>query len=206
MAEHPEIRAAVIVLAAGDSTRMGRPKALLPWLDKRLIDHVLETARAGGCSSAHVVLGRDAAEIRERAKLADANVIVNEHPEQGQISSLKLGMSALDFSTDCCVVWPVDVPLVKPQDVRALIDAYAAMRASLMRIFIPTFEGKRGHPMLVDIGFRQPFIDLPPSQSARDVVIANLTQVQEVETDNPGVVVDVDTPGEYQAALERFGP
>ncbi|MBX3460919.1 MAG: nucleotidyltransferase family protein [Planctomycetes bacterium] len=197
----PEINAAVIVLAAGDSTRMGTPKALLDWHGKPLIDHVLDTARAGGCTRLHVVLGKDAAAIRAGAQLADANVIVNLHPEQGQVSSLKLAFQQQDFSTDCCVCWPVDVPLVNPGDVRALIDAYARWRASLMRIFIPTYKGKRGHPMLVDIGFRQPFMELKAEQNARKVIEDNPTQVKEVEVSNEGVLIDIDTPDEYRAAL-----
>jgi molybdenum cofactor cytidylyltransferase len=199
----PEINAAVIVLAAGDSTRMGQPKALLPWNGGTLIDHVLDTAREGGCRRFHVVLGKDAAAIRAGAKLADANVIVNEHPEQGQVSSLKLGMRAQDFSTDCCIVWPVDVPLATASDVRALIDAYAKWRASLMRIFIPTHQGKRGHPMLVDIGFRQPFMELAAGETARKVIDDKADQVKEVATENDGVLIDLDTPDEYRLALGR---
>jgi molybdenum cofactor cytidylyltransferase len=199
----PEINAAVIVLAAGDSTRMGQPKALLDWRGKALVDHVLDTAREGGCRRFHVVLGKDAAAIRSGAKLADASVIVNEHPEQGQVSSLKLGMRAQDFSTDCCIVWPVDVPLVRASDVRALIDAYAKWRASLMRIFIPTHKGKRGHPMLVDIGFRQPFMELAANETARKVIEDKADQVKEVATENGGVLVDIDTPDEYRLALAR---
>jgi molybdenum cofactor cytidylyltransferase len=198
MDHSPQINAAAIVLAAGDSTRMGKPKALLDWGGKPLIDHVLETARAGGCTRFLVVLGTDADAIRAGARLSDARVIVNEHPEQGQVSSLKLAMRALDFSTDCCVVWPVDVPLVNAQDVRALIDAYAKWRASLMRIFIPTHHGTRGHPMLVDIGFRQPFMELKESETARTVIDANPTQVMEVATENEGILRDIDTPDQYR--------
>ncbi len=203
MDDVPEINVAVIVLAAGDSTRMGRPKALLDWGGVPMVDHVLGVAAQAGCSRFHVVLGKDAAAIQEGAKLRDANVIVNQQPERGQVSSLKLALQAQDFSTDCCICWPVDVPLVTPTDVRALIAAYGQWRASLMRIFIPTHDGRRGHPMLVDIGFRQPFMELKGNESSRKVIDDNHTQVKEVPVDNPGVLADIDTPDEYRSALAR---
>ncbi len=196
-----DISAAVIVLAAGDSSRMGRPKALLDWHGKPMIEHVLATARSGGCTRSLVVLGRDAEGILAGADLGDAQVVLNPDPSLGQVSSIKLGMQHQDFSTDCCVVWPVDCPLVQAGDVRALIESYARMRTSLMRIFIPVHAGKRGHPMLVDIGFRQPFMLLGPGDTARKVIDDNHTQVQEVPTGNAGVLADIDTPQEYQAAL-----
>lgn len=201
MDELPEITAAVIVLAAGESARMGRPKALLDWHGRPLIEHVLQTARDGGCAKALVVLGRDSGAILANADLGDATVLINPDPSRGQISSIRLGMENLDFSTDCGVIWPVDCPLVQARDVRALIDSYAQWRTSLMRIFMPTHNGKRGHPMLVDIGFRQPFMELPPGATARKVIDDNHTQVKEVSTNNPGVLVDVDTPEDYRAAL-----
>ncbi|MBK9973332.1 MAG: nucleotidyltransferase family protein [Planctomycetes bacterium] len=196
-----DISAAVIVLAAGDSSRMGRPKALLDWHGKPMIEHVLATAQSGGCTRSLVVLGRDAEGILAGADLGGAQVVVNPDPSQGQVSSIKLGMQHQDFSTDCCVVWPVDCPLVQAGDVRALIESYGRMRTSLMRIFIPVHAGKRGHPMLVDIGFRQPFMLLGPGDTARKVIDDNHTQVQEVPTGNAGVLADVDTPEEYKAAL-----
>jgi molybdenum cofactor cytidylyltransferase len=195
--------ATVIILAAGDSSRMGSPKALLDWHGVPLVDHILATARAGGCNSALVVLGRDAEAIQSGAELADAKIVLNPEPERGQISSLKLGLGALDFSTDCAVCWPVDVPLVSPADVRALVSAYEHWRASLMRVFIPTHGGTRGHPMLVDIGFRQPFMDLPPNQTARDLIEAKQDQVKEVPVENPGILTDIDTPEEYRKALRE---
>jgi molybdenum cofactor cytidylyltransferase len=95
------------------------------------------------------------------------------------------------------------VPLVRASDVRALIDAYAKWRASLMRTFIPTHKGKRGHPMLVDIGFRQPFMELAANETARNAIEDKADQVKEVATENGGVLVDIDTPDEYRLALAR---
>lgn len=198
---NPPITAAAIILAAGDSSRMGTPKALLDWHGRPLIEHVLETARQGGCSKLFVVLGKDAEAIRQGAKLDGVTVLVNTEPARGQVSSIQLGMQNLDFSTDCCVIWPVDCPLIEASDVRALIETYAGWRASLMRIFMPVHKGERGHPMLVDIGFRQPFMELKEGETARKVIEDNPTQVKEVPTDNPGVLTDIDTPEEYEAAL-----
>ena len=202
---HPPITAAAVILAAGESTRMGTPKALLDWGGRPLLEHVLDTAREAGCSKLFVVLGREADAIRAGCTLDGVTVLINPEPARGQISSTRMGMENLDFSTDCCVIWPVDCPLIQPSDVRALIETYAATRASLMRILMPVYKGERGHPMLVDIGFRQPFMELQPGETARKVIEDNHTQVREVPTDNPGVLVDIDTPEQYQQALQQWG-
>lgn len=201
---NPPITAAAIILAAGDSKRMGKPKALLDWDGRPLIEHILDTAREAGCARQFVIVGNDGPAIRDGANLEGAFVLENSQPDRGQISSIQLGMGHLDFSTDCCVIWPVDCPMIEPGDVRALIESYAASRASLMRMFMPTYQGERGHPLLVDIGFRQPFIDLPAGETARKVIEDNHTQVKEVPTDNPGVLVDVDTPEQYESALKTW--
>lgn len=196
--------AAAIVLAAGDSSRMGKPKALLDWDGRPMLEHVLDIAREGGCTKLFVIVGKDGDAIRAGAKLDGVTVLENKQPERGQVSSIQLGMENLDFSTDCCIVWPVDCPLIEPGDVRALIETYATTRASLMRILMPTHKGERGHPMLVDIGFRQPFMELQQGETARKVIEDNHTQVREVPTDNAGVLVDVDTPEQYEAALKQW--
>lgn len=202
----PPVKIAALLLAAGDSTRMGSPKALLDFHGRPLVEHVAALARKGGCSDALVVLGRDADAIRAGVDLTGCRVLINEAPTRGQLSSLRLGMSALDFSTDAFLVWPVDCPLVRPRTVQSLIAAYAQWRRNLIRILLPVHAGQRGHPMLVDIGFRQPFMQLPEGESARKVIDDNPTQVKEVGVDDPGVLVDIDTPEEYRAALEAWHP
>lgn len=202
MSDEPPVTLAAIILAAGDSARMGRPKALLDFGGKPAIARILETARKAGITKFLVVLGKHAEVIQKGADLAGCGVLVNEHPERGQLSSMQLGMSRLDFATDAAFIWPVDCPLVRAEDLKALAQAYAKGRAALMRIFLPVNGGKRGHPMLVDIGFRQPFMELHNGQSARDVIAANPTQVQDVPVANTGVLLDIDTPEDYAVAVK----
>ena len=201
--EHP-VTLAAIILSGGESARMGKPKALLDFGGKPAIARIIETARKAGITRILVVVGKHAEQIRKGADLGGCTVLVNENPERGQLSSMQLGMSKLDFATDAAFLWPVDCPLVKPEDLKTLAQAYVKGRTALMRIFLPVNGGKRGHPMLVDIGFRQPFMELKHGQNARNVIEANPTQVQEVPVNNTGVLLDIDTPEDYQVAVKVF--
>lgn len=204
MSDESPVTLAAIILSGGESTRMGKPKALLDFGGKPAIARILETARKAGVTKFLVVVGKHAEAIQKGADLAGCTVLVNENPERGQLSSMQLGMSKLDFATDAAFVWPVDCPLVKPEDLKALAQAYTKGRTALMRIFVPCHGGHRGHPMLVDIGFRQPFMELKNGQTARNVIDANPTQVQEVPVSNTGVLLDIDTPEDYQVAVKVF--
>ncbi|MEE9310857.1 MAG: nucleotidyltransferase family protein [Planctomycetota bacterium] len=193
---------ALILLAAGDSSRMGSPKALLDWYGKPLIRHILDTAVTGGCKKLIVVLGRDAELIRTKVDLSDAAIVINSNVENGQVSSLQLGFKVLDFSTDCALCWPVDCPLVQPADVSTLIDAYCRFRNSRQRVFIPIHNNERGHPMLVDSCMREDFINLEAGKTARDLIVKFASFVTEVQVKNAGILTDVDTPAQYNKALK----
>jgi CTP:molybdopterin cytidylyltransferase MocA len=202
VSDEQPVSLAAIILSGGESTRMGKPKALLDFGRKPAITRILETARKAGISKILVVVGKHAEAIQKAADLAGCTILVNENPERGQLSSIQLGMSKLDFATDAAFVWPVDCPLVRPDDLKALAQAYTKGRTSLMRIFVPCHGGHRGHPMLVDTGFRQPFMELKNGQTARNVIEANPTQVMEVSVSNTGVLLDIDTPDDYQVAVK----
>ncbi|MDC1141706.1 nucleotidyltransferase family protein [Planctomycetota bacterium] len=197
----PRIKTAVVILAAGDSTRMGSPKALLDWHGQPLLRHVLDTAKRAGCSKFVVVLGRDAELIQANVDLSGVQVVVNQNPDDGQISSLKYGLQALDYSLDCVVCWPVDCPLIQAGDINALINSYIESRHARQRIFIPTHNGDRGHPMLIDTCLRPDFLTLPKTKNARDLINGLHKFTSEVPVDSAGVLVDIDTPEQYQNAL-----
>ena len=135
---------AAIILAAGGGRRLGgRPKALLSHGGELLVERAIRTARAGGCGAVVVVLGAEVAEVRRRANLAGCTVAVNQDWATGMGSSLRAGLAAATpGSSRAAVILLVDQPFVTPEAVRAVIASGADLAAA-------TYEGRRGHPVLI---------------------------------------------------------
>lgn len=144
---------AALVLAAGAGTRMGGPKALLEFRGRLLIERAIDAARAGGCARVVAVLGAAAEEVRRRADLRGAGVVVNQGWNEGVGSSLRAGLDALgseldDARTapvDAALVLLVDQPLVGADAVHAVL---AAWRGGA-RLAAASYAGRRGHPVLL---------------------------------------------------------
>lgn len=183
-----------IVLAAGSSSRMGRPKALLPLEGTTFLGHVLATLRAAGVSTVRVVLGHHADEIRRRAALRADLVVINPTPEAGMLSSVRHGVRALPEEVDAFLLWPVDHPTVLPDTVRRLV---AAFRESGAPIVLPVHSGRRGHPVLFAARLKDELLRAPDAVGARAVVVAHDEGLRAVEVHDPGVLADVDTPEAY---------
>ena len=193
---------AAIILAAGDSTRMGRPKALLADPEGRpFVARLVRTCAVAGCSPIVVVTGRDHAAVAE-ALAADrlpVNPVVvnNPAPARGQLSSLWIGLDAVGSpESEAALVTLVDVPMVSPATVRQVIDAWRQRRAPIVR---PAMGGRHGHPVLFD---RMVFDELrraPLADGAKAVVRAHAGRLVNVPVDDDGCLVDVDTPDEYEA-------
>ena len=192
---------AAIVLAAGRSERMGRPKALLPIGETNFAGAIVRSARAGGVDVVRLVVGHEAKRIRDGVNLSDGEVVENERYADGMLSSVRAGIRALPPSCEAFLLWPVDHPWVTGGTVAAILRARAAGRG---RIVVPTHRSRRGHPVLFDASLAAELLDAPDEVGARAVVHARAGEVVEVEVGDPGVIADIDTPEQHDAG-RRLG-
>jgi molybdenum cofactor cytidylyltransferase len=186
-----------IILAAGASRRMGRPKALLEWEGRTFLDHLIGVL-GECCDPVIAVLGHDAAAIRAGLRdAAGARLVENPHPDRGMLSSLQCGLRALDPQCEGFLFTPVDQPAA-PRSVPRLLAELVEGGAALA---VPRYQGRRGHPVACSAVFIEEFLREPPGGQARDVVARHRAQAAYLEVDEPGVVLDVDYPEDYQTLL-----
>jgi len=187
-----------VVLAAGRSDRMGRPKALLPCHGKTFLRTILDTLHSAGVTEVRVVLGHAAAAIRQAEPLSAGIAVINEGYESGMLSSVRTGVQALPTSVDAFLLWPVDHPLASEATVdRLFVEAAASRRA----IAVPAFRGKRGHPALFAARLAPELLSAPENEGARAVLRTRACDVLEIDVLDAGVVADIDTPEAYRAAF-----
>jgi CTP:molybdopterin cytidylyltransferase MocA len=181
-----------MILSAGASSRMGRPKALLPYREGTFLEHLIEVTRHPRISVTRVVLGAGAEVIRAIAKLDASVVVLNPDWEQGQLSSICAGIRSLEgIETDGIVLCPVDHPLVSARLVSELIERFYEARKSIV---VPTYKGRRGHPAIFSSEMFGELLAAPADKGARAVVWAHSADVLEVPTDEEGVVLNINDP------------
>ncbi len=192
-----------IILAAGASPRMGRPKALCDFDGRTCIELALDACREASLAPPIVVLGFQAETIRRRVPFGEATVVLNQRAERGQTSSLKAGLTALPDRTEAFLLYPVDVPLVSAAELRLLLAAWHA-RTGDQRVFIPSHNRRRGHPALFHAELRDAFMRLPDESPARAVIDASPDRISYIECETPSVLMDMDTPEDYAHCLLVF--
>ncbi len=196
----PELPIVPLVLAAGDSRRMGFPKALLRLGAATFIDVILDGIGRLPLARPVVIVGKHASLIQPHLVGRDLRAVLNPHPEQGQISSLQLALRNAGIFR-ACLVWPVDQPAVREETVRSLIRLFVDTGASAA---MPRRGGKRGHPALFGPRLCQELLALPAGRSPKELIWCYENDTAILETDDPGTVEDVDTPAEYEALLQRM--
>ena len=183
-----------LILAAGESRRMGSPKALLEYRGETFVDR-LSGLFARRCSPVIVVLGSEAESIRARAA-RQAEFVVNPNYGTGQTSSLQCGLRAVPADAEGVLFTLVDHPAVAPET----LDRLLAEPRPLLRV--PRYGDRRGHPVWFRRDLFAEFLSLPETGAARDVVYAHRAETEFLDLDDAGVVADVDDPAAYRELLE----
>jgi molybdenum cofactor cytidylyltransferase len=194
-----------IVLAAGESSRMGRPKALLPVGGMRFIDRIVKTLRTTGVGEILVVLGHNAGELRQKISDLPITILVNSDYKKGQLSSLIVALRYIEAANmardvEGILVHLVDHPYISATLVDLMIDRF---RHSKKPIVVPRFRGHRGHPVIFSRSLFAELLATPLDQGAKAVVHAHAGETLEIDTEDQGVTVDIDTPEEYKKHVEE---
>ena len=201
-----ESAVSAIVLAAGESARMGRPKPLVPLAGRPLLSHVLSTVRSSRVAEVVVVLGHEAERVRREVPLDGARVIVNPRFAEGMSTSIRAGVRAAAPASRAFLVVLGDEPLVASATLDALIDRWTVTGA---KILIPTFHGTRGNPVLLDRSLAAEVEAIAGDQGCRAMFPDHADEIAEVAVEDPGVLIDVDTEEQVarvDAALESGEP
>ena len=201
-----------VILAAGDSSRMGRDKALLPWPPQPAGAIAAGTFLSAAIAlfdpfvdMVLVVVGKNERGLAPIVYGAGASLVVNPDPDRGQFSSLQAGLhEVLNRGRDAAMITLVDRPPVRPATIQALDEAFERGLLQAKWAVVPEFQGKHGHPILAGRELIEAFLRAPASSSAREIEHAHQAKITYVPVDDPQVIANVDTPEQY-AALPATG-
>jgi CTP:molybdopterin cytidylyltransferase MocA len=189
------------ILAAGESRRMGSPKALATIYGKTFVQHLLDATRHPRIGLTRIVLGANAEDIRSQLNVAEELIVVNDEWEKGQLSSIQAAIRSLpDAATEGLILCPVDHPLISADLVGNLI---AEFDSSRKKIVLPTFRGRRGHPVLFHSTLFVELLEASPEIGAREVVWAHDNDILEVATEEEGVILNLNNPESLRNAQEK---
>jgi molybdenum cofactor cytidylyltransferase len=190
-----------VVLAAGESRRMGQPKLLLPYGDGTIIEMVVRNVASSRADRAVIVLGGNRREIEQKIRTVAMKRVVNRRYKEGMFSSIRRGLSALPASAGAAVFVLADQPDVPTSVIDLLIEAY---RREKKGIVLPVFRKKRGHPLLLDLKYRREIEALSPDIGLRGLLRKHPDDILEVRVSSPAVLKDIDDPDDYGRSLRAI--
>lgn len=193
-----------VILSAGESSRMGRPKALLPIDGVRFIERIVATLKSTRVDEIIAVLGHNAEEMRQKVSDLPVKIVVNPDYKQGQLSSLIAAIRSIESGenhhrVDAILVHLVDHPYINVDLVNLMIDRFYETK---QLIVVPRYRGRRGHPVIFSRALFTELLAAPLDQGAKTVVHAHRDQTLEIDTEDEGVAIDIDTPEEYRKHIK----
>jgi molybdenum cofactor cytidylyltransferase len=185
-----------VILAAGESRRMGTQKLLLPYGKTTVVEAIVRTALDSSVDGTVVVLGADKEKVRKTLKSYPVSFAVNRDFRRGMLSSIQVGFESLPGEAGAAVLMLGDQPAVPFDVVDGLVSKY---RENGRGIIIPVYRARRGHPILIETGYRREILGLDPGVGLRQLIQAHAQDIIEVEVSSPAVLKDMDNPEDYAA-------
>ena len=184
-----------IILAAGESQRMGKPKPLLKFEDKTFLEQIISVLKLSDADRVTVVLGAEAETIKKSIDLSGTNVVINKDYQKGQLSSLIVAIKDTPDETEVILVCLVDNPFITREVVNEIISKF---KETNKPIIVPVFNKERGHPTLFSKSLFNELLNAPEEQGARYVLYSNEEKILELETSESGILIGIDTPADYK--------
>jgi molybdenum cofactor cytidylyltransferase len=185
---------ALLILAAGESSRMRFPKALLKIQGVTFVDHILYKGGEVGLNPILIVTGPDHEAIVQQVS-DSAMCVRNEDYMRGQISSAQKGIAALGGTVQTVMIWPVDQPLVQTETVRQIIASHQEKNQPLT---IPVYNERKGHPVLYNRKAMDSVLGLKTHETGKDLQTIYAAETTFVDVDDSGIVTDIDSPDDYE--------
>lgn len=193
---------AAILLGAGRSRRMGAFKPLLPFGQTTVIRSCLQNLQAAGLDNIVVVVGHRANDVMQSLNDLDLSFALNPDLDSEMSASIACGIRELPIETKATLIALTDQPAVPPQVIKAIFQQWR----SGAKLVIPVFQGRGGHPVLVDLSFREELLNLNPSLGLKSFFDVHKDEVRRVPVDSPYIARDMDTWDDYRTLhVEIFG-
>ena len=186
---------AAVILAAGQSRRMGQPKMLLPWGNQTVIEHVVATFLSAGIEDILIVTGAEQERVEKAIDKYPIRKAHNRNYASGEmLSSLQCGLKALPEEAQVVLIGLGDQPQVQEDSIRSICQAY---REGVSRLVVPSFHMKRGHPWLIARSLWDEILALQPPETLRDFLNKHAGEILYVNMETPTILADLDTPEDY---------
>ena len=195
------VRVSAILLAAGESKRMGANKLSLPWGRKTVLEQCLSVLLSSEVGEVWVVLSKQTWEPGQRLRGPRVKLVHNPQSRKGMSTSIRKGIQAMSQKSGAFLIALADQPLLNAKTINALIRAYVEKKGT---IIVPIFRGKRGHPVLFARRYEKELLKLKKDVGARSLLERHDKDVYEVNSKSKGVIVDIDTWEEYLRRIKPF--